>query len=109
MIDPDKEIEAMFAARKPRIDTVVLTKDGKTEFVPRSDMIDWQRKNREEAIRSGAVFAGVVATVFSWACLLTGTGNVYGCFAVIGIISMLFGFAGLAKYVSGRRKYVVTH
>ena len=93
----DRELEMIFAQRKPRVDTLVLIRDGKTEFVPRSDIIDWEKKQRFEAVRGGFTAAGIMVAAVAGACLLTRTGNAWGWWTVIAFDALIAGSLGIWK------------
>ena len=93
--EADMQILEMFSKRPAREEQVVLVHEGRTMFVPTEELVNWERKQREEATRA-AVKIGVSAVLaVMTACVLSRVGNPVGCLAVIGGTLMACGLSGL--------------
>lgn len=96
----DQEIYDMFARRKPRVDCVVLIRDGDTEFVPRKDIIDWERKQREDALKAGGTVAGIAVAALAATCMVMRVGNPFGWLAVLSSLALIAGGMGLKRVLA---------
>ncbi len=86
MIDDEAfaDIEKMMNQRPPRVKTRVLDCNGKTVFVPEDDIIDWEKKQKEDTI-SAAITVGATSVILLMAaCLMIHIGSPRACLFVIG-------------------------
>ncbi len=78
------DIRKILDSRKPRVKTKVLILNGKTMFVPESEIIDWEKKQKEDTISAALTVGATSVILLMAACLMIHIGSPRACLFVIG-------------------------